>query len=320
VKEERKLLEHAGKTKPKPAQPALEALLKQIVEPITKVNEIKDSSRGNKFFDHLSAAAEAVNTLGWVAVEPAPAPFAKETAAGAVFFTNKILKQYKGKPDETDHVDWVKRLNGFFQGLESYVKQHHTTGLSWGTATAHSAPVAAAASSGGGGGGAAGDFQALIDEFVVPYLELSKKIGGPVAEQALLFKTAVEKEKDIISKAKGQKKPSDEGMQALLGPISEIITKVGEIKEKNRKDAKFNHLNTVAEGINILGWVAVEPTPGPFAKDVIPSSEFWSNKILKEVRGKDETQENWVKAFNGFLKALPPYIQQHHTTGLSWAK
>jgi len=164
------------------------------------------------------------------------------------------------------------------------------------------------------------DFQAIIDEFIVPYVDLSKKLGGIVADQAELVKSAVEKEKDLIAKAKSQKKPADQAFQALLTPISEVIAKVGEIKEKNRKDAKFNHLSTVAEGISILGWVAVEPTPAPFAKEAIGSSEFWSNKILKEVRGKDETQENWIKAFNGFLKALPPYIQQHHTTGLSWAK
>jgi len=98
------------------------------------------------------------------------------------------------------------------------------------------------------------------------------------------------------------------------------MAKVSEYKEKNPKHAHSNHLTTVAEGIAVLGWVAVEPAPGPFAKETVGSSEFWSNKILKEVRGKDETQENWVKSFNGFLRAFQPYIQQYHTTGLTWAK
>jgi len=319
VKEERKLIEHAGKTKPKPGQEALQALLNPIVQEMTKVTEFKDKNRANKvLFDHLSAAAEATNTLGWVAVEPNPAPFAKESASGAVFFTNKILKTFKGKPEEADHTEWVKHLNGFFQGLEEYIKQHHMSGLSWGTASAKAAPAAAAAAP--SAGGAVADFQAIVDEFVMPYVELSKKIGGPVAQQAELVLKAVQQEKDLIAKAKTQKKPADAALQALLGPISELMMKAGELKEKNRKETTFNHLSAVAEGVNILGWVAVEPAPAPFAKEAIGSSEFWSNKILKEVRGKDETQENWVKAFNGFLKALVPYVQQHHTTGLSWAK
>jgi len=119
---------------------------------------------------------------------------------------------------------------------------------------------------------------------------------------------------------KHKKKPTAEALGNLLAPISAEMTKISEIKEKNRKSPHWNHLSAVAEGISILGWVTVEPTPGPFAKEAVGSSEFWSNKILKEVRGKDETQENWVKSYNGFLKGVVTYIQQHHTTGLTWGK
>jgi len=316
VKKQRELIEHAGKTKPKPAADALLPLLEPIVEPMKKVTELKEKNRANKYFDHLSATGEACATLGWVALEPAPAPFAKETAGGAVFYTNKILKQYKGK--EEDHVEWVKHLNGFFQGLEGYIKQYHLNGLSWGTGTAK--PAAAAGGVATSTGGAEGDFQAIIDEHLHPYVDLSKKIGGPIADQAEAVKKAVEAEKELIKKAKSQKKPGTDAFQSLLTPISELMAKVSEYKEKNPKHAHSNHLSAVAEGIAILGWVAVEPAPGPFAKETVGSSEFWSNKILKEVRGKDETQENWVKSFNGFLRAFQPYIQQYHTTGLTWAK
>jgi len=94
--------------------------------------------------------------------------------------------------------------------------------------------------------------------------------------------------------------------------------KIGELESKYRGKDHVNHLKAVAEGTPALGWVCVEPTPGPYVKDTIGASEFWSNKILKDFKGKDENQVNWVKGFNGFLKALVSYIMAHHTTGLSW--
>jgi adenylyl cyclase-associated protein len=47
-------------------------------------------------------------------------------------------------------------------------------------------------------------------------------------------------------------------------------------------------------------------------------SEFYSNRILKDFKGKDQIQVDWVNAFNSFLKELQAYIKQFHTTGLTW--
>jgi len=289
-------------------------LLQPISEAMGKVGEVKEKNRKDPNFDHLSAVAEGANTLGWVAADPTPVPFAKESAASAVFWTNKILKAYRGK-DET-HVQWVQALNGFFGGFENYVKTYHMTGLSWGTGTAQAAAPVAATS----GGSFVSDFDDIVNDNLKSYEALSKKLGDVVAQQAELVMTAVHKEKEVIAMAATSKKPADAEFQKLIQPISDLMTKAAEIKDKNRGHKHFNHLNTVAEGIQVLGWICVEPAPGPFLKDLIGGSEFWSNKILKDFKGKDEDQVNWVKGFNGFLKALPPYIQQHHTTGLAWKK
>jgi adenylyl cyclase-associated protein len=47
-------------------------------------------------------------------------------------------------------------------------------------------------------------------------------------------------------------------------------------------------------------------------------SEFYSNRILKEFKDKDQTQVDWVKGYNGFLRELQTYIKDYHTTGLTW--
>lgn len=47
----------------------------------------------------------------------------------AQFYTNRVLKDYKEK--DANHVTWVRQWLGFLTELQAYVKQHHTTGVSW---------------------------------------------------------------------------------------------------------------------------------------------------------------------------------------------
>jgi len=62
----------------------------------------------------------------------------------------------------------------------------------------------------------------------------------------------------------------------------------------------------------------VAPTPGPYVADMRGGSEFYSNRVLKEFKGVNQVQVDWVGAFNGFLKDLQTYIKKNHTTGLTW--
>jgi adenylyl cyclase-associated protein len=93
---------------------------------------------------------------------------------------------------------------------------------------------------------------------------------------------------------------------------------ISAIKDKNRTSKFFNNLSTVAEGIAALGWVVVSPTPGPHIADMRGGSEFYSNRILKDFKGKDQNQVDFVTHFNGFLKELQTYVKQNHTTGTTW--
>jgi len=263
--------------------------------------------------NHLKTVSEGTPALGWVTVEPTPGPFAKETIGSSEFWSNKILKDYRGK-DET-HVNWVKAYNGFLKALPPYIMANHTTGLSFNTSAGRvAAPVPVAS----GSAGAQKALEDLIAEHIDPYVEISNQIGGEVANQAKLFKEAVQKSAELVGKASTQKKPSPEEFQKLLGPVSDLMTKIAEVESKYRGKDHVNHLKAVAEGTPALGWLAVEPTPGPYAKDMIGASEFWSNKILSAYKGKDEKQVKWVTSFNGFMKALPTYILSYHTTGLHW--
>ncbi|OZJ04842.1 hypothetical protein BZG36_02332 [Bifiguratus adelaidae] len=94
-----------------------------------KVSDLKDQNRGTEYFNHLTCIAEGVPALGWIAVEPAPAPFIKEFNNAAQFYGNRVIKEYKKKDEK--HLQWVKSFIALITQLEKYVKEFHTTGLVW---------------------------------------------------------------------------------------------------------------------------------------------------------------------------------------------
>lgn len=117
------------------SQRPLDTELPQVLEPTGKkiqaVIAFRESNRQSKFFNHLSAISESIPGLSWVAVAPAPAPYVKEMGDSAMFYSNRVLKDYREK--DKLHVEWVQNLNNVWKELQEYVRKYHTTGLSWNT-------------------------------------------------------------------------------------------------------------------------------------------------------------------------------------------
>lgn len=116
-------------THQEPAQTEMQDLLKPISDHIQEIQNFRERNRGSSFFNHLSAVSESIPALGWVAVNIKPGPYVKEMNDAATFYTNRVLKDYK----ETDrrHVDWVRSYLSIWTEMQSFIKQHHTTGLEW---------------------------------------------------------------------------------------------------------------------------------------------------------------------------------------------
>ena len=70
--------------------------------------------------------------------------------------------------------------------------------------------------------------------------------------------------------------------------------------------------------MSALGWVAVEPTPGPYIGDMKDSAQFYANRIIKEYKGSDEAHVAWARSFIAVLDAMRTYVMAHHRTGLAW--
>ncbi|KAG8442344.1 hypothetical protein GDO86_011226 [Hymenochirus boettgeri] len=116
----------------KPSQTEEAFALKPISEQILAIQSFRERNRGSNFFNHLSAISESIPALGWIAMSPKPGPYVKEMTDAATFYTNRVLKDYKST--DARHVDWVKSYLNIWTELQAYIKEYHTTGVSWGNA------------------------------------------------------------------------------------------------------------------------------------------------------------------------------------------
>ncbi|XP_052585612.1 adenylyl cyclase-associated protein 2 isoform X1 [Peromyscus californicus insignis] len=123
-----------------PQENEVAVLLKPISEKIQEIQTFREKNRGSSMFNHLSAVSESIPALGWIAVSPKPGPYVKEMNDAATFYTNRVLKDYKHS--DLRHVDWVKSYLNIWSELQTYIKEHHTTGLTW----SKTGPVASTAS------------------------------------------------------------------------------------------------------------------------------------------------------------------------------
>ncbi|KFP10856.1 Adenylyl cyclase-associated protein 1 [Egretta garzetta] len=112
-----------------PTENVFSLLLKPIAEHIQAVQRFRESHRGSTLFNHLSAVSESIPALGWVAMHSSPGPYVKEMTDAAMFYTNRILKEYKDV--DKKQADWVKAYLSIWTELQAYIKEYHTTGLTW---------------------------------------------------------------------------------------------------------------------------------------------------------------------------------------------
>ena len=160
-------------------------------------------------------------------------------------------------------------------------------------------------------------YEALIKGELAAYLARSRELGGDLAKQADSVESAFKAQKDFLLIAANCKKPAnDNDLMTLLKSTSAALEKVGELR-RNRSDLS-NHVTAICESISALGWVTVAPTPGPFVQEMVPSFEFYGNKVLREYKDKDPKHVEWVKMWKEVMTGLIAFIKQWHTTGLVW--
>ncbi|TKY90481.1 hypothetical protein EX895_000479 [Sporisorium graminicola] len=162
-----------------------------------------------------------------------------------------------------------------------------------------------------------------LGEALDDFKQLSAKIGGVVQEQAVSVLKTFQVQRDLILLAASSQKPAGGATSPvfadLLKPLQAVLTQVIETRDKNRGDKQhFNHLSTVSEGIPAVGWVAVEPKPGPYIGEMKDSAQFYANRVIKDFKDTNKIHVEWTRSFIKLLETLKTYVLKTHTTGLVW--
>ncbi|KAI8921196.1 adenylate cyclase associated N terminal-domain-containing protein [Powellomyces hirtus] len=210
----------------------------------------------------------------------------------------------------------IKRLETATQRLEEVTTRK--SGAEGGASSSTSASASAPSTPSAAGGPATAALDELIAGPLSAYVSASAGVGGLVQEQAQVVQEAIAAQKVLIQIAAASKKPDMTLLQDLLKPTQQAIMKITELREKNRASQLYNHLSTVSEGIPGLGWVVVEPAPGPFVGEMRDSAQFWANRVIKDQKDKDKSHVDWANSFVTFLTELQTYVKKYHTTGLAW--
>jgi adenylyl cyclase-associated protein len=124
-----------------------QGLLAPVAAVVKAAGALKD--RSSPFQNHMNAIAEGVNAFQWVAIEPMPVPIVEACVEASDFYANKVRVQYRGKDD--NQVGFCNHFKAFLIAVQAYVKEHHTTGLTWNPRGTDVATYQASASAAAGG-------------------------------------------------------------------------------------------------------------------------------------------------------------------------
>ncbi|KAG2730807.1 hypothetical protein G9P44_005956 [Scheffersomyces stipitis] len=162
-------------------------------------------------------------------------------------------------------------------------------------------------------------FEAFIKSSIGPLVEKSNQIDPLVGEAASLLQAAFSEQTRFLEIVAKAKKPdlSNSNFVQVLTPINKKVSEIIGLKDTNRRSEYFNHLNTIAEGASVVGWIVTD-TPVSAVPEFKDSAKFWSDRVLKEFKEKDQKHVQWVQSFLAIFDDLKTYIKEFHTTGPAW--
>lgn len=124
---QREFLVKASSTK-MPPKDRIVAMIQPTIQLRQEVEAFCDRNRNSKFFNHLSAVSEGTEAILWVGAPGKPDIFVRDRKDGAVFYTNRVLKDFKQDPK---HAEWAHTYIAALIELQQYCKEFHPIGVSW---------------------------------------------------------------------------------------------------------------------------------------------------------------------------------------------
>ncbi|WKY14372.1 hypothetical protein Q1695_000150 [Nippostrongylus brasiliensis] len=161
-------------------------------------------------------------------------------------------------------------------------------------------------------------YDSAMSEVIEQWSRLSDQLGGDVKIMAEKVNGVFNSLRTFLWTAASQPEPSADDVQKMVSPVVDLLTDITSFKDSKRNVPQFNHLCAVAEGIQAVGWVLVKKTPAPFVKEMLDSSMFFINRILKEFKDGDQKNVEWARQWKTILETMQTFVRQTHTTGLVW--
>merc|ERR1711974_37236 len=128
VAKERAFLVIAAESK-KPSDDVLGKLASPVKKCVEQIIAVREENRADKLFNDLSTISEGIGALGWILITPTPSPYVSSMYEQAQFYGNRVIKEFKGK--DQNQVNFAQGWFNFLKELAKYVKQYHTTGVTW---------------------------------------------------------------------------------------------------------------------------------------------------------------------------------------------
>ena len=164
-------------------------------------------------------------------------------------------------------------------------------------------------------------YDVYMEKAVIPLVEATDKIGT-LENLGSLIKDAWGGIRIVVEIASRSKMPPGGDLPKALSAHLKPVQTALESLRKLRLDRKYDwHTKSVMELAGCLSWVLIKPppqTPSVFVKEAIASSTFWSNKIRKEYKGKDDDQIAFCDGLKKVGHDLVEYVTEHHRTGLTF--
>lgn len=158
---------------------------------------------------------------------------------------------------------------------------------------------------------------AFTNEFA-SFKQLTSQIGGEVKTIVDMVNQVVQLERRFLIEAARCSSPTAAILQKFYPTVSKHMEEIQAYREKNRPSPLFNHLSAISEAIGAFGWISVAPAPSPFVKEMSDSAQFYTNRVLKDYKEKDQVHVQWARQWIRMLGSLATYVKQNHTTGVAW--
>jgi adenylyl cyclase-associated protein len=163
-------------------------------------------------------------------------------------------------------------------------------------------------------------YDAYVKSALVPLALTCDNLGG-LANTGKLLLEAWEGVRTVIVLASRSKAPSEELGIALAPHLIQTQNAVKNIRAL-RLDRKWDsHAKAIVEMLSCLSWILYrvpKGLPSSVVKESLGSAEFWSNRIRKDYKGKDDTQIAFCDAIKKTITELTDYVEEYHKTGLTF--